>query len=465
MRESAIHPIETTQSNRYEEYAAGLVHDWLRTVSALGALLVPTFLVLDYFTMPEELLHRFAVYRIAVTAFAAVEYVLISRTPPSRWSVLHGYAFSLMVGGMIVAMTVDLGGFNSSYYAGLILVLVGVNLLLPWRAIHSAINCVLVLGMYAFANTTWGGAFQTQTLINNLFFLAGVALLAVAITALRHRLFQREFEARAGLLEANQSLDRSRSELKDARDALWCEMEVAKRIQTALLPTNRQLGRYKVAGLMRPADEVGGDYYEMFETRAGEHWVAIGDVSGHGVESGLVMMMTQTSILTLVNDAPGRRPSEVFRTVNSVLRENIVRLQTQRFMTLNVIRLHPDRMTVAGKHQDLLIYRRRGRKVDAVVNRGSWVGILDDTAGMVPDMDVPLDDGDTVLLFTDGVTEATNASGEMYGQDRLEQAFARVASLPLEEALRALLLEVERFRARQDDDVTMMLLRRERAAA
>ena len=81
-------------------------------------------------------------------------------------------------------------------------------------------------------------------------------------------------------------------------------MEVAKRIQTSLLPQNRRVGGYDVAARMQPAAEVGGDYYDIIQAGEDRNWIAIGDVSGHGVESGLVMMMTQTSILSLVQREP-----------------------------------------------------------------------------------------------------------------------------------------------------------------
>src|SRR3954467_5165979 len=124
-------------------------------------------------------------------------------------------------------------------------------------------------------------------------------------------------------------------------------MEVAKRIQTAMLPHNGKLGPWDAHALMLPADEVGGDYYDLLTTRFGEQWLAVGDVSGHGVESGLVMMMTQTAIVSMVNERPGQRPSDVFRSVNFILRDSMSRLQTSRYMTLNVIRLAHDRLTVA----------------------------------------------------------------------------------------------------------------------
>lgn len=244
-------------------------------------------------------------------------------------------------------------------------------------------------------------------------------------------------------------------------DALEAEMAVAQRIQTALLPKNGRLGAYQVAAAMQPAAEVGGDYYEILSTRAGEHWVAIGDVSGHGVESGLVMMMAQTSILGQIHEVAGRKPSEVFHAVNGVIHENVQRLGGSRYMTLNLIRLLEDRVVLAGKHQDVLVHRRRTGQVETVANDGSWLGVVPDTRGAVEDSEIALDEGDTVLLFTDGVTEATDARGELFEQERLAQAFARVATLPLEDGLRALLDEVRRFQAGQQDDITLMLLRRE----
>jgi serine phosphatase RsbU (regulator of sigma subunit) len=285
-------------------------------------------------------------------------------------------------------------------------------------------------------------------------------IVAVAISAVRHRLIQGEFQLRAELVQANADLDRSRAELKTARDALWGEMEVAKRIQTALLPQNRQVGAYDVAARMLPAAEVGGDYYDIIQAGDDRHWVAIGDVSGHGVESGLVMMMTQTSILSLVHENPRLTPAEVFNAVNGVLLENIQRLRASRYMTLNVVQLRDEGLTLAGKHQDVLVWRKASGKVEPVSNEGCWIGIVEDTRRHVADEVIPMDAGDVALFFTDGATEAMNAAGEMFGDERLAAALARVAMLPLDAALEALFAEIAAFRAEQHDDVTLMLVRR-----
>jgi phosphoserine phosphatase RsbU/P len=151
--------------------------------------------------------------------------------------------------------------------------------------------------------------------------------------------------------------------------------------------------------------------------------------------------------------------------VNDVLLENISRLRAARYMTLNVVRLTDDGLTLAGKHQDVLVWRRAARRVETVVNEGCWIGVVDDTRGRVADQLVPMAEGDLALFFTDGATEATSATGEMFGEERLAAALAEVAERPLDEGLEVLFERVAEFRAVQDDDVTMMLVRRAPDAA
>lgn len=456
---SSITP-EGNVRTAFQGYRDGLVHSWSRTLAALSASINALFLFLDSFIMPPELLGRFAVYRALVTAVMLLQFFILGRTRPSRWSNANGYVTTVLFSVMITWMTVDLGGFDSPYYAGLNLVVVGVNLMLPWRALHSGINGFAVLVIYAGINSIFGGPFHTTALVSNLYFLCSTVVVAVAISAVRHDLIENEFRLRAELVQANAELDRSRRELKTARDALWGEMEVAKRIQTALLPEDRRLGAYDVAARMLPAAEVGGDYYDIIDAGEGQRWVAIGDVSGHGVESGLVMMMTQTSILTLVLDRPDAAPAEVFSAVNRVLLENISRLGASRYMTLNVVKLAAEGLVLAGKHQDVLVWRRAVQRVETISNEGCWIGVVLDTRGRVSDQFIPMSPGDVALFYTDGATEAADAGRVMFGDARLAEALARVAERPLPEALEALFADIAAFQAVQDDDVTLMLVRR-----
>ena len=450
----------STATEAFRRYQDGLVHAWLGTVLAIGFTLVPLFFVLDLLTVPRELVTRFGVYRGISTAFCLVLFVILRRLQPSRWSFLWGYAIAVVVGGAIVLMTVELGGFEARYYAGLNLVVAAINLLLPWRPIHSAMNGLLIIGMYAAANVLFGGPIPVGITISNLYFMLATVVIAVAITYVRLELIRREFELRSELLDANALLEESRQELKTARDALWGEMEVAKRIQTALLPDDQRAGPYEVAAGMFPAAEVGGDYYDIITPPGERRWIAVGDVSGHGVESGLVMMMTQTAILSLVRQRPELGPAGVFRSVNGVICENLSRLGGNRYMTLNVVRLDDEGLTLAGKHQDILVWRHAGQRVETVTNEGSWIGVVPDTGDSSPESFVPLAPGDAALFFTDGVTEALNASGEMYGEERLAAALAHAAGRPPALAIGAILEEVARFTPEQTDDMTLLIVRR-----
>jgi len=431
-----------------DEFLDALLHDWARTLAILGLTLVPIFFVLDNFMMPRELLPKFAWYRGICTALVIGQYFFLRITHPSRWSYLHGYFFSIVVGGTIAGMTTELGGFNSTYYAGMNLVLIAVDMLMPWAALHSAINGIIVIGIYVLLNVTRAqtGTFDSAILINNLYFLCGTVVIATSINYVKQKLIVQEFYLR--------------SDLKAARDALWGEMEVAKRIQTSLLPKMHKVMGYEIAATMLPADEVGGDYYDVIESPLGEAWVCVGDVSGHGVESGLIMMMTQTSIFATLSHAAGQRPSQVLANCNSVLKTNISRLAADRYVTCMAMQLRPDSVVFAGKHQDVLIYRARTGLVEPVSTDGVWLGLVDDISSLLQDDSRPIEENDVILLYTDGITEAMNDKRDLFGDERLRQAFARSARLGVDEIVKNIVQEVWAFMHKQKDDVTLVAVRR-----
>lgn len=430
----------------FDSLVDSLIHQWLRTLAPLTFTLVPIFFILDFFTMPRELLQQFGIYRLISTIIVIAQYFIIRNTTPHKLSFIHGYLISINVGGIIALMTVDLGGFNSSYYAGLNLVIIGVNLLLPWKTIHSAINSFLVLLMYVSFNLISGQSYGISTMINNLFFLSATAVVAVSINHVRYKMVRQEFDLR--------------EELKIARDALWSEMELAKRIQTALLPDKENIKGFKVAAIMHPAREVGGDYYDIIESSEDDKWVTIGDVSGHGVDSGLIMMMAQTSLLSVIHNNRYSKPSSVLSSVNSIIRENISRMGLDHYMSMMAIRFNGSSMTFAGKHQDIIIYRSSSNKTEVIASRGTWLGIADNIGHYLKDSQVELEDGDIVLLFTDGITEASNHSGEMFGQDRLEQALHLYADLPVGKLLDNVMRDVKAFNHEQMDDMTLLAIKK-----
>lgn len=448
----------TTHSNRrhnkkvdnlpdsFEEYLIKIVNPWLKTAIVLCFTLVPIFFLLDYFSMPAELLQRFGTYRLLSTIALLIQYFVVRNTKPGKFSFLHGYIVSINVGGIIALMTVDLGGFDSRYYAGLNLVNFGVNLLLPWKSIHSAINCFIIITLYIGFNVAAGLDFSYAILSNNLFFLISTAIIAVSINYVRYKLVKEEFHLLV--------------QLKMARDALWSEMELAKRIQTALLPNEEKMRGFEIAAIMSPAREVGGDYYDIIETKEGDKWITMGDVSGHGVDSGLIMMMVQTSIFGTVNNGHDRKPSYILEMANTVIRENISRLGSNHYMTIMAIQFTETQMTLAGKHQDIIIYRASQNKTEIIPTKGTWLGIADDIGDYMKDQTVDIEDGDLIVLFTDGITEAENTAGEMYGQMRLENALNEYADLPVGTILEKIITDVNEYQQEQLDDMTLIVIRK-----
>lgn len=216
------------------------------------------------------------------------------------------------------------------------------------------------------------------------------------------------------VLERTKKLDAALKEL-------WGEMELAKKIQTALVPQKLSLRSCEVAAVMRPADQVGGDYYDVFEAD-GIEWVLIGDVSGHGVPAGLVMMMCQTSVRSVLAAQPNIDPDELLALVNRTLTQNIDRLGEDKYMTISALKHEPDgSFKVAGMHQDLLIYREKSGQVERLLAEGTWLGLQSDIRKLNPVRSVKLEPGDALVLYTDGITEAQR-QGEMLDVEGLKQA-------------------------------------------
>src|SRR5208283_856514 len=181
--------------------------------------------------------------------------------------------------------------------------------------------------------------------------------------------------------------------------------------------------------------------YDIIVTPRGEFWLAIGDVSGHGVDSGLIMMMAQTSVRTMVGSCLGCPPSQMLVSVNMALRENINRLGADHYMSLVLVRLGKKDFTFAGRHQDIILYRAARKEIEIVPTTGTWLGIADDIGGFLDDGTVALEPRDIMLLFSDGITEAANANGEMFGQERLQELLALHAGLSVDQIVSTIMNE------------------------
>jgi serine phosphatase RsbU (regulator of sigma subunit) len=250
-------------------------------------------------------------------------------------------------------------------------------------------------------------------------------------------------------------------ELRRTLAELWSEMDLARKIQTVLLPSETRFRDYEVSAMMLPASTVGGDYYDIIRTD-GADWVLIGDVSGHGVTAGLTMMMIQTAIRTVVlSEAEGAArltPAQVLSKVNTAVRSNLQKVSEDHYMTITGLQLEGSSIRYSGLHQDILIYRASARAVERVETRGMWIGPVDDIRPLLRDDTLQLASGDIVLLFTDGITEAM-VGGKRFGTDGLAAAFSELAATGHDSGsiLKGIMKNVEG--SAPQDDVTMMAVR------
>jgi len=245
------------------------------------------------------------------------------------------------------------------------------------------------------------------------------------------------------------------------QERLEREMNLAQRIQTALLPRAFAVPGLEVAAAMRPATEVGGDYYDVLPVSDG-CWFGIGDVAGHGLESGLLMLMIQSSIITLVRDDLDAAPRDVIAAVNRALYENLrERLHTTSFATLVLLRYQRDgSMRFAGGHDELVVWRAGARRCELVETPGAWVGGTRNIEASTVESSLQLHEGDVMVLMTDGVIEARNAEGEEFGIARVCLEIEHACDRPVEQIRDRLLAAVASWERAVEDDASVIVIRR-----
>jgi serine phosphatase RsbU (regulator of sigma subunit) len=255
---------------------------------------------------------------------------------------------------------------------------------------------------------------------------------------------------------AHEAAEREKAE----KQRLEQELSIATRIQTSILPRDFKVQGLEIAAVMLPATEVGGDYYDVLPTEQG-CWIGIGDVAGHGLRPGLVMMMLQSVVAALVRSSPQATPHELLRVVNSVIYENVrERLEQDEHATLSLIRYFDSgELLFAGAHEDMLVLRADTGKVESLQTLGTWVGATKDIGEAMQDSSCRLRDGDVLVLYTDGVIEAMNKAGEQFGPERLARELERAGSRPVAEIRDQICSAVTEFMLQQHDDIALLVAR------
>jgi serine phosphatase RsbU (regulator of sigma subunit)/CHASE1-domain containing sensor protein/anti-sigma regulatory factor (Ser/Thr protein kinase) len=289
-----------------------------------------------------------------------------------------------------------------------------------------------------------------------------VSLVLFGITWILVRSRTRVERTSKDLEASNQELEVANKELESFYHSVEQELRMARRIQHALLPKDLpELEGWQIAYHYQPAREVGGDFYDFLRLDDGRIGLVIGDVSGKGMAAALVMANTQ-SVLRAVARRRGITPGQVLEEANELM---CAYIPPNTFVTCFYGLLDPEsgRLVYANAGHDPPCERHDSR-VDELRARGMPLGLM---PGMLYEQkETVLAAGDNLLFYSDGLVEAHDPKGEMFGFPRLQGLIEahRSGDPSLNDFL---LSELTRFTGKnwyQEDDITLLSLQRSKVS-
>jgi sigma-B regulation protein RsbU (phosphoserine phosphatase) len=245
---------------------------------------------------------------------------------------------------------------------------------------------------------------------------------------------------------------------EDERRRLESELELSQVVQRALLPQRvPNIRGVELAAFSRPSEIIGGDYFDFFQFRDGSHGLVIADVSGHGVAAGMLMSSLQTALRTMAPEADS--PAEILERINRFYIHNI---HFTTFVTVFLARFDPSTLTltyVNAGHNPPAVRRRASAEIIWLKPTAPAIGLAEEFHARMES--IGFSDGDSLLLYTDGVTEVLNFSNEQFGQQRLADLVQQYADRPASDLLQAVRQAVNTFGGNRPlmDDVTMVALK------
>lgn len=237
------------------------------------------------------------------------------------------------------------------------------------------------------------------------------------------------------------------------------EIKIAQRIQASLSPSAPiKSSHFEVTGYCLPADQVGGDYFDYFYRNEDHLDMIIADVSGHSIGPALFMVETRSAIRTQASGSA--TPAETLKVLNNFLFEDLDR--SDYFITLFYLQYDITYQQLsfanAGHPRPLLLRSSQSecRQLDA---EGLILGVNRNV--VFEEKTTTLSQGDLILLYTDGLTEAENASGEFFGLKRVSDILVQHAQQPPQAIIEVLLDQLKQFRHSESfiDDITLMLFK------
>ena len=265
------------------------------------------------------------------------------------------------------------------------------------------------------------------------------------------------------LSQANQEITILNERLKAENLRLSAELEITRRLQQMILPREQELSQIKgleIAGFMEPADEVGGDYYDVLQ-HDGQVKIGIGDVTGHGLESGVLMIMVQTAVRTLMeNDETD--PKKFLDVINRTIYKNVQRMGSDKNLTLSLVNYQKGQLSLSGQHEEIIVVRSQG-KIELIdtLDLGFPLGLEETITDFIAQIQIKLNSGDGVVLYTDGITEAENSVGLQYGLERLCKIVSQNWQYPASKIKELVIDDLRQHIGKNKiyDDITLLVMK------
>jgi sigma-B regulation protein RsbU (phosphoserine phosphatase) len=237
------------------------------------------------------------------------------------------------------------------------------------------------------------------------------------------------------------------------------ERKVAQQIQRGFLPDKGvSLTSCEVCGFNSPAEEVGGDYYDIVTLKGGRLFLSLGDVSGHGVPAALQMACAQAVLRSQLLDTENVPLTKLAHSLNHLICQFT---PPEQFITASFGVYNSNDKTfryINAGHEPPIIVRKNGT-IEPLTGADLILGVMPDY--IYKEFSVMLDAGDFLFIYTDGVTEVFNEDDEEYGEKRLKEFLKNCVGLETSAIGAKMMAELNQFRGQgiQTDDITMLILR------
>ncbi|MCK5153107.1 MAG: SpoIIE family protein phosphatase [Spirochaetales bacterium] len=436
----------------------------INRVVAPITIIIPVVLIMfsDSINFPNVYREMF-VGRIYAIVLGFV--VVISSLVPKLKNRGHIFSFLLFLGFSLMAahLSAVMNNENSSLTNWILTTIIGCGILpisLSYTSTVVIISFIYYLLVYFNLGFLPDVAFR-MTLIN----VGSASVAAMAFKVAQFRIREREFFFRKSLRKANGEIEKLNEKLKDENVHLTTELEVAKHIQTIVLPQKEEYASFEdldISCLMIPADEVGGDYYDTISF--GKNGIiTMGDVTDHGLHSGLIMMMVHTAIRAL-SQIEKNDIKRIFEIINKLLFDFRHKTSDHRIMTLLILKYEGvGQFTLTGQHESLLIISPDGSFQDlSLLDYGMFAGLEENVTPYLDTLQFEIKKDDVLILYTDGITEAMNSNNEEFGKGGIIKAAVTVRKRSADKIKRAIIDNCLKHVGHEKlhDDMSIMIIKK-----